>query len=189
MAEWVERNGGARGLVLKSVLIVLAVYHIGIGLCSTLAAGATVSFAASFYGLDLNASAPQFAYMLKAMGMYALFTGGLVVVALTDPKRHRALIVAVAVLLFMRATTRLLFFDVLDQAFALTWGQNLVNVTLLVGKGALLLWAIGPGEAPAAVPTKAPLLPVGALTSASRRLAAASRRLAPSPFASASGLR
>lgn len=189
MTQWIEEHGGPRGLVLRAVLVVLAVYHLGIGLSSTLAPNATLEFARSFYGLSVSDSAPQFAYMLKAMGMYALFTGGLVAVALTDPQRHRPIVIAIAVLLFMRAVTRLMFFDVLEQAFALSWSQNLVNVSLMLGKGGLLLWAMGPAEAAAPAPAAAPLLPVGAFSGASRHLASASRRLTPNSLASASGIR
>lgn len=193
MTAWMKSNGGLQGLALRLVLLVICAYHLGVGVSSTLAPESTLRFAQSFYGLDVQDSAAQFTYMLKAMGMYALFTGGLLALALRDPKRYRHIVVAAAVLLLMRAVTRLLFFDLLEEAFGLTWQQNLVNVSLLVGKGAILLWTShaldsAPVDDAAALdqPVPIPLRAVASLGSASRRLAALSRR--PS-WESASGVR
>jgi hypothetical protein len=198
MTNWLKTIGGPKGVTLRVVLLIICVYHLGVGLSSTLAPESTLRFAQSFYGLDVSDSAAQFTYMLKAMGMYALFTGGLLALALRDPKRYRHIVVAAAVLLLMRAVTRLLFFDLLEQAFGLAWQQNLINVTFLVSKGALLLWTSHalehspePGPVPQPEPVPLPLRTVGLMGSASRRLAAASQRLTrPRPtWESASGVR
>jgi hypothetical protein len=171
-----------RDRLLKLVLWILCIYHVGIGLLSCLAPETTVSLGEVLYGVRVDASAAQFAYMLKALGMYALFTGGLMAVALTDPRRYRHLLVAAGALLIMRATTRLLFFDTLHEAFAVTWGHSLINVSLLLSKAGVLLWAnaaMGKGEG-----LRPPLL-------AQELLANASQRLLPQrgSFASASGIR
>jgi hypothetical protein len=196
MTAWLNTNGGFQGLALRLVLVVICVYHLAIGLSSTLAPESTLTFAQSFYGLDVQDSAAQFTYMLKALGMYALFTGGLLALALRDPRKYRHIIVAAAALLLMRAVTRVLFFDLLEEAFGLTWQQNLINVSLLVGKGLILLWtshALDEASAPVVdspQPVPVSLRAIGALGSASRRLASASRRVAARPsWDSASGVR
>jgi hypothetical protein len=127
--------------VLGLVLGVLCSYHLGVGLASTLAPDTVIFLGEWLYGLQVDGSAAQFAYMIKALGMYALFTGGLCAVALFNPIRYRGVVVALAALLIMRAITRLMFFDMLNDAFGVGWGRNLFHVALLVGKGAALLWA------------------------------------------------
>ncbi|RMG13796.1 MAG: hypothetical protein D6731_11455 [Planctomycetota bacterium] len=171
-------------MAVRFVLGVLCAYHLGVGLLGCLSAEATVQFGAWFYGLEIDASAAQFAYMLKALSMYALFTGALAAVALHDPERHRSLLWALAGLLVMRCTTRLLFFGTLHQAFHVGWARNLFHVGLMALKAAVLLW----GTAPAARAEPR------TLAAARRALASASNRLAPvrvpaRAFASASGVR
>lgn len=171
---------GLQARLVKLVLWILCIYHLGIGVLSCLAPETTVRLGEVLYGVQVNAGAAQFAYMLKALGMYALFTGGLMAVALTDPRRYRHLLVAVGILLVMRATTRVLFFDTLHEAFAVTWGRNLINVGLLLAKAGVLLWA----SAAMAKRPRVPLLARGFLASASQRLLPQR-----ASFASASGIR
>jgi hypothetical protein len=177
-----------RALGLRFVLGILCAYHLGVGLLGCLSPELTVRFGEWFYGLHVDASAAQFAYMLKALCMYALFTGALAAFALSDPEKHRSVILALAGLLIMRCTTRVLFFSTLHEAFGVGWGHNLVNVGLMSAKAAVLLWAVAPAAAPR--PEPSPVTVREALASASHRLAVASQRLRPpSRFASASGSR
>ena len=53
-------------------------------------------------------------------------------------------VLTVAALLLMRATTRVVFYDVLDAAFAVSWPRNLANVSLLVGQAVALIVCLGP---------------------------------------------
>ena len=174
----------ARRTLLLIVLGITCGYHLGVGVLGWMAPEATLRFGAWFYGLHFDANAAVVVYMLKALGMYALFTGGLLALAISDPYKYRHLVYAIAGLLLLRAVTRVLFYDVLHEAFALAWTQNLVNVTILVAQ-ALVLWVTVPREAPARkrAPRPAPSQALGSLEAA---LASASGRFA---FASASGIR
>jgi len=136
-------------VVLRLVLALTCAYHLGIGVASWAAPQATLQFGQAFYGLD-TALLPQIAYMLKALGMYALFTGGLLALALWNPVRYRHVAIACVALLLMRATTRVVCFDLLHEAFAVTWERNLLNVVLLTAQSGAILWGLGP--APAAAP-------------------------------------
>lgn len=168
---------------LRVALAILALYHVGIGVVSCFAPETTIQFAESFYGIHIHHAAAQFAYMLKALGMYALFTGSLLTLALTDPARYRHVVLAAAGLLVMRATTRLLFFDTLTAAFDVTWGHNVFNVALLVAQAGALLWgvsALEPATEAAPTPALQPVLAREAratLAGASQRLSAATQRL------------
>lgn len=123
-----------RGVLLRIVLAILTIYHLGIGVVSVLSADLTARFAKWFYGLDAEVG-PAFVYMLKALGMYAIFTGILSAVCFIDPRRYRAVGIALVVLLVLRCLTRVLAYDTLEAAFGVSWTRNLTNVALM------LLWA------------------------------------------------
>jgi hypothetical protein len=127
---------------LRLVLGVLCLYHLGVGVATVLTPAAVVEYVGGFYGITAHADA-QFVYMLKALGMYACFTGGLLGVAFMRPYRHRVVVYMVIGLLCMRALTRLACYDVLHEAFGVAWEQNLINVGLLVLQAGVLFWAIG----------------------------------------------
>lgn len=187
----------ARKILFGLVLGMTCAYHLGIGLVSLLSPETTLQVAALLYDVHASAVAPQVVYMLKALGMYALFTGSLLALAMRDPSRYRHVILVCAALLVMRATTRILFFDVLHDAFGVEWFRNLINVTLLVLQAGVLV-GLGPSaEESESSPVPAPALArrtprpsfADAFASASRRLqpvASTSSRLA--PLASASGV-
>jgi hypothetical protein len=185
----------SREILFSFVLGVTCAYHLGIGVISCLSPETTLSFAAWFYDVHASAFAPQVVYMLKALGMYALFTGGLLALTLTNPKRYRHVVFAIAALLVMRATTRLLFFDVLHEAFGVEFGRNLVNVVLLALQAVILIGLAPPSDeqeaaAPAPAPARAPRparQPARTPYLVREALASASARLA--PLASASAVR
>ncbi len=132
-----------RTVAMKAVLGLLCAYHVCIGLASMASAELTADFAHWFYGTDITVDA-RFVYTLKALGMYALFTGALCGVALTDPARYRPIVWAVIMLQSLRAGTRLVFFDTLHEGLGVSWEHNLVNASLLVAEAAILLWGLGP---------------------------------------------
>lgn len=174
---------GLRKAVLYTVLGITCLYHLGIGVVSCLSPETTLQVGAYFYGVHADGLSPQFVYMLKALGMYALFTGALLVLALREPERFRWIILACVGLLVMRATSRVLFFDALHDAFGISWGRNLINVVVLMSQAGLLLWGLGPSPEPEPARARAHTL------SFPDMIASASARILKPQFnASASGL-
>lgn len=175
-----------RQLLFGLVLGMTCAYHLGIGVVSLLSPETTLNVAAMLYDVHASAFAPQVVYMLKALGMYALFTGTLLAIALRDPAKYRHIVFVCAALLIMRATTRVLFFDVLHDAFAVEWTRNLVNVTLLVLQAGILV-GLCPSTSEESETEAAPSF--GQPMFETREiLASASRRLAPVSAASTSGI-
>jgi len=165
-------------LTLRVVVGLLALYHLVVGLFCALSPSVMVELGERFYGFDIvGKDTPQFVYMLKALGMYAVFTGGMLSIACYRPLRARSVYALAAVLLLMRAFTRLAFFDLAQEAFHVSWGHNLFNVALLVAQAGVLGW--GYTLLAEARGAKAFSLNPKALTSASQRL---------SPFRSPSGI-
>jgi len=153
-----------RLLVLKLSLAILAAYHLGVGLMTVIAPEFSASFGKAAYGLEVEVSA-QYLYMLKALGMYALFTGTLCAVALRDPLKHRQIVLAAVLLLSMRAVTRVVFFDVAHEAFGVSWARNLSNVGIMTLQASALWWGIGGANALAPAPRPTPALPPSLLGS------------------------
>ena len=127
-----------RRLALLAVVWILLIYHVGIGALSMFFPSVTAEFAGSFYGTRLELDA-QSEYMLKALGMYALFVASVLGIAVRDPERYRALLVAVAGLQLLRAFSRLAYFDVLSAGLEVPMGRNALNVALLVAEAAVLI--------------------------------------------------
>ncbi|MFT5432655.1 MAG: hypothetical protein ACI9OJ_003357 [Myxococcota bacterium] len=123
---------------LRAICGVLFAYHLGIGLVSVLDADTTAQFATWFYGTSIRVDA-QFIYVLKALGMYALFTAAVLATIIAAPKRFAPLAYCVAGLQLARACTRLVFFDILNAGLGVDWNHNLFNAVLLIIEAVLLI--------------------------------------------------
>lgn len=128
---------------LLTVVVVLAVYHLAIGALSLASPPRLARFARSFYGFELALDAQSVA-MLRALGLYALFTGAVLCVALSDLVRYRPLLLCVAGLQLLRAVHRLTQSDALHQGLAVSAARNRFNAALLLLEAAILIaggWA------------------------------------------------
>src|SRR4051812_16642359 len=93
-------------LALRTILVVLAVYHVAIGAVSVFSFAFTARLTSIFYGLRVNRD-PQLAYAVRMLGLYALALGTLLVVAASDPGAHRDVIAVVAGLQLLRGLARI----------------------------------------------------------------------------------
>ncbi len=120
-------------LVLRSVLGILAIYHLGIGIVSVLSPAWTAKVSKGLYAISLEGT-PQFGYALKMLGLYALTIGFLLVLATWRPEEHRAIIVGIILLQSLRAIFRLFFNPVVTGAFAVRTSRNVLNASLLIAE-------------------------------------------------------
>jgi hypothetical protein len=123
--------------ILRTVLVVLATYHLGIGVLSVASLRVTARVTARLYGLSVAESAPL-RYAVRMLGLYALALGTLLSLAALAPATHRDVISVVAGLQLARAVCRLLLHNELATAFKLPLRRNVFNAVLLVGEAALL---------------------------------------------------
>lgn len=122
-----------QSIVLRSVLGILAIYHLGIGLLSVLSPSWTAKVSKGLYAISLEGT-PQFGYALKMLGLYALTIGFLLVLATWRPEEYRGVIVAIILLQSMRAIFRLFFNPVVTDAFSVRTSRNVLNASLLVAE-------------------------------------------------------
>jgi len=125
-------------VALRTVLLVLALYHLVIGVVSVLSFRATTRLTSAFYGLSVRDD-PQLAYAVRMLGLYALAVGSLLVFAAREPTTHRDVIAVVAGLQLLRAASRIVSGRELESAFALPPRRNAINAALLVVEAAILV--------------------------------------------------
>lgn len=124
--------------ILRAVLVMLAAYHLAIGMLSVTSLRVTARVTATLYGLSVAESAPL-RYAVRMLGLYAIALGALLTFAARAPATHRDVIIVVAGLQLARALCRLVLQKELSAAFKLRLCRNVFNATLLVGEAALLL--------------------------------------------------
>lgn len=125
------------GLALRAVLVVLAAYHLLVGMVSVTSFRATARLTSALYGLNVRDD-PQLAYAVRMLGLYALAVGSLLALAARAPSEHRDVIAVVAVLQLLRAASRLVSRRELTRVFSVPARRNALNAALLVAEAAIL---------------------------------------------------
>jgi hypothetical protein len=82
---------------------------------------------------------PELDYARKPLGLYVAMSGALLLYAIVDPVRHRAIITWGALLLLARGVQRGMVTGELHEVFAIPLGLNLLHATYLVGLAVTLL--------------------------------------------------
>ena len=125
-------------VALRTLLVLLAIYHLVIGAVSVLSFRATARLTSAFYGLSVRDD-PQLAYAVRMLGFYALAVGSLLVFAAREPATHRDVIAVVAGLQLLRAVSRIVSGRELASAFRLPTRRNAINAALLVAEAVILV--------------------------------------------------
>jgi hypothetical protein len=82
---------------------------------------------------------PELDYARKPLGLYVMMSGALLLYAIRDPVRYRAVVTWGALLLIARGLQRLVIADELHGLFGIPFARNLVHVVYLCALGAALL--------------------------------------------------
>ena len=126
-------------LILRGVLALLCVYHVGIGIAAVVSPRLASRVAGALYSLQATET-PQLRYGVRMLGLYALALGTLLAFAAWNPREHMEIIAVTAGLQLARAVSRLLLRRELADAFGIPAGRNALNATVLVAEaGALAL--------------------------------------------------
>jgi heme A synthase len=86
---------------------------------------------------------PEMSYLVKPLSLYVMMFGGLLLLAATDPQRHRAIILWGALVFLLRGLQRGLVSDELNQLFHIPVWLNLLHVAYLFLLAACL-WLLCP---------------------------------------------
>src|SRR5262245_11559127 len=117
-----------RLLLLRFLLWLASVTHLGLGLCGVASPQLAVKAAKLFYGAQVDAT-PAAAHILRILGAYMLAVGVLAAVAALNPERHHAFIAVLAALLALRVLQRLVHAQEIQATFQISgvriWIQSI----------------------------------------------------------------
>mgnify|MGYP001582291778 CR=1 FL=1 len=114
--------------IFRVVAWIASIYHIILGLLGTFAsADIVVPIASSVYGITPQVN-PQFLYMAKFIAAYMLAFGVMMGFVALKPREHRDLVWAAVILFGIRVFDRLVYFNLLQEAFGTDMARNLVTV-------------------------------------------------------------
>jgi hypothetical protein len=112
---------------LRILLVLVAIAHLGLGLSANLAPPELLGrIASASYGALIEVT-PQSHHLVRMVGAFMIGVGLMALMASSDPRRHRAIIVGIAVILGLRVLQRLVFFGEVVEAFDMSpvriWSQ------------------------------------------------------------------
>ncbi|NUQ19958.1 MAG: hypothetical protein HOQ09_03260 [Gemmatimonadaceae bacterium] len=126
--------------VLKAYLWFIALFHLFVGLSVNMSATFT-QMIANGYGAHVDWT-PQFTYILHPLGAFMIVLGLLAGAAAREPERYEAVILGFVVLFAIRALHRVVYGDVLSQAFGIPASHNTANLIIFAVQavGLFVLW-------------------------------------------------
>ena|SRR2546425_1231585 len=131
---------------IKALLWLVCGSHLALGLAGVFSPALAVDAAKVFYGAQVEPT-PVNLHLLRIIGAYMITIGIVGGTAAREPQRHRPVIVAIAVLLFMRVVQRLAHAGEIQQSFGVSelriWLQSAYFAALA---GALLFLMPKRGE-------------------------------------------
>jgi len=119
---------------LKIVLILIAIYHVGLGLAGFMSEDLTVRVARAVFGLNLNMT-PQLSYIAQLLAVYALVFGLIVAMVARDPVKHRSLIPIVVILYILRVLNKFISMGQFERGFGASMTKVWTDVALLAAFG------------------------------------------------------
>ena len=131
-----EKN---RYTALRGLLWLICVYHVGCGLIANLFPDQIPALAERLAGMKVHA-VPEFIYLAKPFGVYAMVFGIMMGVAAWNPVKNRALITVGVILFALRIIQRLIGMDEVQMIFGVSHARSLVTIGIVACFGAALAW-------------------------------------------------
>lgn len=132
----------SRRLLVRLLLVWAGSFPAIYGLAGLVAADNLAAIAAILSHGSVEVT-PEMSYLVQPLSLYVMMFGGLLLLAATDPQRHRAIILWGALVLLLRGLQRGLATEELNRLFHIPVFLNLVHVTYLFLLAACL-WLLCP---------------------------------------------
>ncbi len=123
--------------MIKLTLWAVGLYHVVFGLMTFLSRDLAVQIAKDFFGMTIVAN-DQIIYLAKLLGIYAFIFGIVMFVAARKPDVYRAFIWVGVVLYAVRIVNRIVFSDLVRNAFLVSSFAFWMEIILLTFFGGLL---------------------------------------------------
>jgi len=126
--------------ILKAYLWFIALFHLFVGVAVNVSPTFTQMIARG-YGAQVDWT-PQFTYILHPLGAFMIILGLLAGAAAREPERYEGVILGFVVLFAIRALHRIVYGDVLTQAFGIAPSRNTTNAVIFLAQAIalFLLW-------------------------------------------------
>lgn len=113
----------------------ICIYHVVEGLIATISGEMAAKIAAFGYGLSLarlTPVTPQLTVFFQFIGAFAIAFGVLMGFAAINPVKNKAIIYGGIVFFAVRAFDRIVFANVLREAFDVSTGRNLISLVFVI---------------------------------------------------------
>ena len=129
-------------LICRTYLALLSFYHVITGIISFAFPGFAMRFYKTIYGCD-PAERRQLAIVMKPWGALSVFAGICGGFAAADPVRYRGVVIALLVLMILRAAYRFLYRRDLEEVGRIAPHRNGISIaSIAVGIVILLGWVL-----------------------------------------------
>jgi hypothetical protein len=125
--------------LLKVALWITCAFHILVGLALNLDIGLKEWVGSGLYSAQVDWSQPQFVYILKPLGAFMFVLGVMAAITARDPLHHRLIVYGFAVLWLIRSLQRLIFWQEIQNAFAIPTGSLISGTVFVFLSGVLLV--------------------------------------------------
>jgi hypothetical protein len=125
--------------LLKISLWITCAFHILVGLCLNLDIGLKEWVGSGLYNAQVDWSQPQFVYILKPLGAFMFVLGLMTAIAAREPLRNKLMVYGFALLWVIRSLQRLIFWQEIQNAFAISASSMTTGLIFVFLSGVLLL--------------------------------------------------
>ena len=129
MVETGKRN--LKDKLLKIILLVIGIYHIIFGLVGFISAEFAVRIAKYVFDMNITLT-DQSAYLATLLGAYAFVFGLFTFIAALNPQKYGYVVYIGSVLYLLRLIHRIMFADVVRDAFNVSAFNRIAEIILLV---------------------------------------------------------
>jgi hypothetical protein len=126
-------------VALRGLLWIICFYHVGCGLAPNLFPDQVPMLAEKLAGMRVSA-VPEFIYLAKPFGVYAIAFGIMMGLAAWNPVKNRALISVGIILFALRIIQRLMGISEVEQLFGVAPSRSFATIGIVAAFGAALAW-------------------------------------------------
>src|SRR5919202_5787050 len=132
-----QRDTAMREKALKAILAVISIYHLGLGALAFVSKTLAAHLARDVFDMNLVFT-DQLSYIVGLLSVYAIIFGVFAALAAFDPVKYSYVIYVGILLYLLRLIHRILYADVVRNAFGVSNLNYWLEIALIIFFGASL---------------------------------------------------
>jgi hypothetical protein len=125
--------------LLQVALWITCAFHVLVGLSLNLDIGLKEWVGSGLYNAQVDWNQPQFVYILKPLGAFMFALGIMAAIAARNPMHHKLTVYGFALLWLIRSLQRIIFWQEIQDAFAISTGSMISGTIIVFLSGVLLV--------------------------------------------------